>query len=72
MIVGGAASIITLIALAWAKELIGGFLWLFGVDVASSGAKVAIIVLATILMYCVDISINTGKVLSVLDIKLRC
>ena len=61
MIVGGLASVVTLLALAWAKELIGGFLGIFGVDPASSGAKVAIIVLATILMYCVDVSINTGK-----------
>lgn len=62
MIVGALATALTLIALAWARELIGGFLWLFGVDLASSGAKAAIIVLATILMYCVDVAINTGGV----------
>jgi solute carrier family 45 protein 1/2/4 len=61
MIVGGAATVVTLLALAWAKELIGGFLWVFGVDPASNGAKTTIIVMATIMMYCVDVAINTGK-----------
>lgn len=61
MIVGGLASVVTLLALAWAKELTGGFLGIFGVDAASSGVKIATIVLATILMYCVDVAINTGK-----------
>lgn len=63
MVVGGAATVITLLALAWAKELTGGFLGIFGVDPASSGAKATIIVVATIMMYCVDIAINTGKTL---------
>lgn len=61
MIVGGAATVVSLLALAWVKELIGGLLWILGVDTNSTGAGVTIIVVATILMYCVDIAINTGK-----------
>lgn len=60
MIVGGIATVITLLALAWIKELVGGFLWIFGVEPTSNGAKTTIIVIATVLMYCVDIAINTG------------
>ncbi|KAK6813124.1 hypothetical protein RU639_010729 [Aspergillus parasiticus] len=59
MVVGGLATVVALLALAWVRELVGGFLGIFGVDQASTGTKTAIIVFATILMYCLDFAINT-------------
>ncbi|CAG8013181.1 unnamed protein product [Penicillium salamii] len=59
MIVGGVATIISLLALAWVKEIVGGFLSIFGADPASSGVKVSIIIMATIIMYALDFAINT-------------
>ncbi|KAF3482439.1 general alpha-glucoside permease [Arthroderma uncinatum] len=59
MIGGGIATVISLLALAWVREMVGGTLSFFGADTASSGVKVTIIVVATILMYCLDFSINT-------------
>ncbi|KAJ5518863.1 Major facilitator superfamily domain general substrate transporter [Penicillium expansum] len=60
MVVGGAATIVSLLALAWVKELVGGFLSIFGVESTSAGAKIVIIIMATIFMYCLDFAINTG------------
>ncbi|KAN0086878.1 hypothetical protein V8E54_000566 [Elaphomyces granulatus] len=59
MIAGGIATIFALLALAWVRELVGGFLGIFGVDAKSDGVKMTIIVLATVLMYCLDFAINT-------------
>ncbi|PGH23431.1 hypothetical protein AJ80_02541 [Polytolypa hystricis UAMH7299] len=59
MVVGGAATIVALLALAWVREIVGGFLSIFGVETESKGVKVSAIVLATILMYCLDFAINT-------------
>ncbi|KAL1853813.1 hypothetical protein Plec18170_005205 [Paecilomyces lecythidis] len=59
MIVGGATTMVSLLALAWVREIVGGFLGLFGVDAQSAGTKTTTIVVATILMYCLDFSVNT-------------
>ncbi|KGO75844.1 Major facilitator superfamily domain, general substrate transporter [Penicillium italicum] len=59
MVVGGAATIVSLLALAWVKELVGGFLSIFGVEPTSAGAKIVIIIVATIFMCCLDFAINT-------------
>jgi len=61
MIAGSAATIISLLALAWAREIVGGFLSIFGVDRASQGVKVSIIVFAVLWVYILDFSINTGR-----------
>ena len=61
MVVGGAATVVSLLALAWVKEMTGGLLGLFGVDPTSSATQTVVIVLATILMYCLDFSVNTGR-----------
>lgn len=63
MAAGGAATVISLLALAWVREIVGGFLGVFGVDSKSDGTKVVVIVAATVLMYCLDFSINTGQLL---------
>jgi solute carrier family 45, member 1/2/4 len=60
MIAGSAATILSLVALAWAREIVGGFLSIFGADRASEGVKVSIIVFAVLWVYILDFSINTG------------
>ncbi|KAJ5709194.1 hypothetical protein N7493_010528 [Penicillium malachiteum] len=59
MVAGGAATVIMLLLLAWVKDIVGGFLSLFGVDPLSSGAKTTIMLLATVIMFSLDFSINT-------------
>ncbi|KAK2791686.1 hypothetical protein FQN52_004602 [Onygenales sp. PD_12] len=59
MIGGGIATIVALLALAWTRDIVGGFLGWFDVPFHSPGVKVTSIVLATILMYCLDFAINT-------------
>ncbi|KAJ5381232.1 uncharacterized protein N7496_003660 [Penicillium cataractarum] len=59
MVGGAVALIISLLALSWVQEIMGVFLSVFGVDRQSGGAKITNIVVATILMYCLDFAINT-------------
>lgn len=61
MIAGGAVTIVALMALAWTREMVRGFLGLFGVAADSDGVKVTAIVIAILFMYALDFSINTGK-----------
>jgi solute carrier family 45 protein 1/2/4 len=60
MVVGGAATIVALLTLAWVREIVGGFLSIFGVDSGSKGTKIVVNIVATILMYCLDFGIATG------------
>jgi solute carrier family 45, member 1/2/4 len=62
MIAGGAATVVALLALAWTREMVRGFLGLFGVASDSNSVKVTAIVIAILFMYVLDFSINTGKV----------
>ncbi|EPS34357.1 hypothetical protein PDE_09321 [Penicillium oxalicum 114-2] len=59
MVGGAVALIISLLALSWVQELMGGIVSIFGADPKSQGAKTVNIVVATILMYCLDFAINT-------------
>lgn len=59
MIGGAAATIVSLLFLAWTKEIVGGILGLFGADRESNGVQVAIIVVAVICIYVLDFAINT-------------
>jgi solute carrier family 45, member 1/2/4 len=59
MIAGGAATILSLLLLGWIREIVGGFLRLFGVATDSSGARGTIIFFAIISMCVLDFSINT-------------
>jgi solute carrier family 45 protein 1/2/4 len=61
MIGGGLATAIALLALAWTREMVRGFLGLFGVAPGSDGVKVTAIVVAILFMCVLDFSINTGK-----------
>lgn len=60
MAAGAAATILSLLALAWVREIVGGFLGLFGADRESKGVRVTIIVVAVIFVYLLDFAINTG------------
>ena len=61
MIGGGAATIVGLLALAWTREIVGGIGKPFGADPASTNTQTANIIFATLGMYLLDFSINTGK-----------
>lgn len=63
MIAGAAATIVSLVALAWAREIVAGILGLFGADAASDGVKVTAITFAILFVYILDFSINTGMTL---------
>lgn len=60
MLGGAAATIVSLLALAWTREIVGGFLGLFGADREDHGVKVTIIVVAVLFVYILDFAINTG------------
>ncbi len=61
MIAGSIATIVSLLAVAWAREIVYGFLHLFGADPESSGVKTATIVFAVLFVYILDFAINTGS-----------
>lgn len=60
MVSGTGATILSLLTLAWVREIVGGSLGLFGADRESNGVKNCIIILAVIMVYILDFSINTG------------
>lgn len=60
MLYGAVGTAVSLLALAWTKELVGGFLGLFGANPGSVGVRNTGIVFAIVWVYIVDFSINTG------------
>lgn len=62
MLIGTAATVASLMVLAWTREIVGGFLGLFGADPESQFVKVSIIVTAVLWVYILDFAINTGKI----------
>ena len=61
MLGGAGATIVSLMALAWTREIVGGFLRLFGAAADSEGVKVSSIIFAVFFVYILDFSINTGQ-----------
>ncbi|KAG7290679.1 hypothetical protein NEMBOFW57_000682 [Staphylotrichum longicolle] len=59
MIGGALATIVSLMFLGWTKEIVGGFLGLFGAAPDSNGVKYSIIVVAVLWVYVLDFAINT-------------
>ena len=59
MVVGTAATVFSLLFLAWTKEIVGGILGLCGADLESQGVKTTIIVTAVVGIYVLDFAINT-------------
>ena len=60
MLGGTVATIVSLLLLAWTKEMVSGTLGLFGADPDSEGVKVSVIVVAVLWVYVLDFAINTG------------
>lgn len=60
MLGGAAATAFAFLALAWTREIVHGFLGLFGADPQSGGVKVVSIVFAVLLIYVLDVAINAG------------
>ena len=58
---GAIATILSLMILAWAKEIVGGFLGIFGADKDSHGVKTSIILFAVLFVYVLDFAINVSK-----------
>lgn len=58
MVGGAIATILSLLALAWTREIIGGFLAIFGVPWDSEATRKASIVFAIIMIYVLDFAIN--------------
>lgn len=61
-IVGGAvATMLSLMILAWAREIVSGFLSIFGVDPESHGTKITVMLFAVVFIYILDFAINVRK-----------
>jgi len=58
---GGLATIFALMALAWTREFVGGFLSIFGVDYYSQAVSLITMISAVILVYVLDFAINVRK-----------
>lgn len=63
MLIGSAATILSLMFLAWTKDIVTGVMGLFGADPESRGVKVTTIVVAVLWVYILDFAINTGEYL---------
>jgi solute carrier family 45 protein 1/2/4 len=61
MLGGTVATILSLLSLAWAREIVGGFIGLFGLKRESEFVKISIIIFAVLFVYILDFAINTGK-----------
>ncbi|KAA6412001.1 MAG: sucrose transporter [Lasallia pustulata] len=59
MLAGASATILSLMALAWTREIVHGILGSFGADVESHGVKVVTITFAIVFVYILDFAINT-------------
>lgn len=61
-IVGGAAAtIVSLMVLAWAAEIMGGFLSIFGANPEGAFVKNSIMFFAVLFVYVLDFAINVSK-----------
>ncbi|KAI0424985.1 major facilitator superfamily domain-containing protein [Xylaria sp. FL1042] len=56
---GAAATSFAYMFLAWIREIVGGFLGLFGADPQSESVKTVIIIVAVIWIYVLDVAVNT-------------
>lgn len=61
MLVGAGVTALSLLLLAWTREIVHGFLSVFGADPSSRGVQVSSIIFATALVYILDVGVNTGN-----------
>ena len=59
MLGGAAATVVSLMSLAWTREIVSGFFWIFGADPDGEFVKTMIIVTAVLGIYVLDFAINT-------------
>ena len=62
MLAGAFATAISLLCLAWTREIVHGFLGLFGADPESHGVKICSQLFAIVWVYILDFAINTGEI----------
>lgn len=58
---GAAATVVSLMVLAWAREIVTGFLGIFGADPESNGVKTCTMLFAVAFVYVLDFAINVSK-----------
>jgi solute carrier family 45 protein 1/2/4 len=61
IVAGALGTMASLMTLAWTREIVGGFLGIFGADPESNGVAVAIMIFAVVLIYVLDVAINVRK-----------
>lgn len=60
MLWGAVATGLSFVTLAWTREIVHGFLGIFGADPKSEGVRVSSILFAVVLVYILDVAINAG------------
>lgn len=61
MVGGALATIISLMALAWTREIVRGIFSIFGYGPETNAVHINTIILAVALVYILDFAINTGQ-----------
>ena len=66
-IIGGAiATIVSLMVLAWAREMVSGFLGIFGANPDSAFVRTSVMLFAVLFVYVLDFAINVSKYIETL------
>ncbi|VDB87634.1 Bgt-474 [Blumeria graminis f. sp. tritici] len=63
IIIGSAATIVSLLALGWVREIVVSFFGIFGSNPESQLVRSSVLILAVIFVYILDFSINTGMMI---------
>ena len=61
MLSGALGTAVSFLALAWTRQIVHGFLGIFGADPDSRGVQVCSIIWAIAFVYALDFAINTGQ-----------
>lgn len=72
MLAGASVTILSLLALAWTREIVHGVLGSIGADVESHGVKVVTITFAILFVYILDFAINTGNLVANCSLDQHC
>ena len=60
MVSGTIATVVSLLALSWCREIVGFSARSMGLETTSDGSRSSLIVFAVLWVYILDFSINTG------------